>query len=93
MSDNDTDRWAYIRRVAERARRQQAKDVPTTRDEWEMTTPFPDDADLGYQTEDWDTMDADPGQQIYLPTCPDEIVDDAFVVAREDVVIDLERVV
>lgn len=63
-----------------------------SRSEWEDLGPNPDpESDLGYRVDDWERFDTsdNSNQIIYLPSEESLIEEDAFIVAKEQVLCDL----
>ena len=65
-----------------------------SRYDWEQLPPDPDlEHDFGYDVAEWDsfrTGDKETGYLMFLPRDPGMLADDAFVVAHERMVCDLE---
>lgn len=68
---------------------------PTTRGEWHRLPADPDpDRDLGYDVCDWEVIPARQNgrrQLMFLPQNEDRLKDDAFVVADQESVCDVEE--
>ena len=66
----------------------------TSREDWEQLRTDPDpESDLGYQSHDWEVLsvDAEDGaRQLFLPADEDQLRDDAFIVAGEMAVCDVQ---
>ena len=64
-------------------------------EDWERLRMDPDpEADLGYESSEWDVLSVETGgrnQRLFLPADEEMLRDDAFILADEDAVCNVEH--